>query len=70
MRPRGKQSIRSKSVDAIRKVSLARPFAIHSGGLGVRIGQLAEQTPKPLLGCRDRPFLAWIFARMDLLGEP
>ncbi|WP_158927340.1 sugar phosphate nucleotidyltransferase [Acidisphaera sp. S103] len=37
-----------------------RQCAVLIGGLGTRLGQLTAATPKPLLTCGDRPFLAWL----------
>src|ERR1700679_2346716 len=37
-----------------------RQCAVLIGGLGTRLGQLTATTPKPLLTCGDRPFLAWL----------
>ena len=34
--------------------------AVLVGGLGTRLGTLTAATPKPLLPCGDRPFLAWL----------
>lgn len=34
--------------------------AILAGGLGARLGSLTASTPKPILPCGDRPFLAWL----------
>lgn len=34
--------------------------AVLVGGLGTRLGALTAATPKPLLPCGDRPFLAWL----------
>ena len=36
-----------------------RQAAILIGGRGTRLGPLTASTPKPLLPCGDRPFLAW-----------
>jgi D-glycero-D-manno-heptose 1,7-bisphosphate phosphatase len=37
-----------------------RQCAVLIGGLGTRLGELTIATPKPLLTCGDRPFLAWL----------
>jgi D-glycero-D-manno-heptose 1,7-bisphosphate phosphatase len=37
-----------------------RQCAVLIGGMGTRLGQLTATTPKPLLTCGDRPFLAWL----------
>lgn len=42
-----------------------RQCAILVGGLGTRLGAITAATPKPLLPCGDRPFLAWLIR--DLL---
>ena len=38
------------------------------GGLGTRLGALAAATPKPLLHCGDRPFLAWLLREFCRFG--
>jgi D,D-heptose 1,7-bisphosphate phosphatase len=42
-----------------------RQCAILVGGLGTRLGSLTAETPKPLLNCGDRPFLAWILRELS-----
>lgn len=42
--------------------------AILAGGLGSRLGQLTASTPKPLLQCGDRPFLAWLLRELCRFG--
>ena len=42
--------------------------AILVGGLGTRLGPLTTQTPKPMLPCGDRPFLAWILRELCRYG--
>ncbi len=37
-----------------------RQCAVLVGGLGTRLGALTSNTPKPILPCGDRPFLAWL----------
>jgi D-glycero-D-manno-heptose 1,7-bisphosphate phosphatase len=37
-----------------------RQCAVLVGGLGTRLGALTADTPKPILPCGDRPFLAWL----------
>jgi D,D-heptose 1,7-bisphosphate phosphatase len=49
-------------------VKLPRQCAILVGGLGSRMGQLTAQTPKPLLDCADRPFLAWVLRELVRFG--
>ena len=38
------------------------------GGLGTRLGALTAATPKPLLACGDRPFLAWLLHEFCRFG--
>jgi len=38
------------------------------GGLGTRLGALTAATPKPLLPCGDRPFLAWLLREFVRFG--
>lgn len=45
-----------------------RQSAILVGGLGTRLGALTAETPKPLLPCGDRPFLAWVLGELMNLG--
>jgi D,D-heptose 1,7-bisphosphate phosphatase len=45
-----------------------RQAAILVGGLGTRLGALTASTPKPLLPCGDRPFLAWILRELCRYG--
>lgn len=42
--------------------------AILVGGLGSRLGALTAATPKPLLPCGDRPFLAWLLRELCRFG--
>ncbi|HEY1935258.1 MAG TPA: HAD-IIIA family hydrolase [Acetobacteraceae bacterium] len=42
--------------------------AILVGGLGTRLGALTTSTPKPLLRCGDRPFLAWLMREFVRFG--
>ena len=42
--------------------------AILVGGLGTRLGALTATTPKPLLPCGDRPFLAWVLRELCRFG--
>ena len=42
--------------------------AILVGGLGTRLGALTANTPKPLLPCGDRPFLAWVLRELCRFG--
>jgi len=43
--------------------------AVLVGGLGTRLGSLTATTPKPLLPCGDRPFLAWLLREVARFGE-
>ncbi len=45
-----------------------RQAAILTGGLGTRLGQLTTSTPKPLLPCGDRPFVAWLLRELSRFG--
>ena len=45
-----------------------RQCAILVGGLGTRLGALTANTPKPLLPCGDRPFLAWLLREFLRFG--
>ncbi|MBN8871954.1 MAG: HAD-IIIA family hydrolase [Rhodospirillales bacterium] len=45
-----------------------RQCAILAGGLGTRLGDLTATTPKPLLPCGDRPFLAWLMREFQRFG--
>jgi D,D-heptose 1,7-bisphosphate phosphatase len=45
-----------------------RQAAILVGGLGTRLGALTAATPKPLLTCGDRPFLAWLLRELCRFG--
>ena len=38
------------------------------GGRGARLGELTVQTPKPLLPCGGRPFLAWLLRELARFG--
>ena len=42
--------------------------AILVGGLGTRLGALTAATPKPILPCGDRPFLAWLMREFVRFG--
>jgi len=42
--------------------------AVLVGGLGTRLGSLTTATPKPLLPCGDRPFLAWLLRELVRFG--
>lgn len=39
-----------------------------AGGLGTRLGSLAATTPKPMLPCGGRPFLAWLMREFVRFG--
>ena len=45
-----------------------RQAAILVGGRGTRLGVLTDTTPKPLLTCGDRPFLAWVLRELMRFG--
>jgi D,D-heptose 1,7-bisphosphate phosphatase len=45
-----------------------RQCAVLAGGLGTRLGALTNATPKPLLPCGDRPFLAWLMREFIRFG--
>ncbi len=45
-----------------------RQCVILVGGLGTRLGALTEHTPKPVLPCGDRPFLAWLLRELQRYG--
>jgi D,D-heptose 1,7-bisphosphate phosphatase len=45
-----------------------RQCAVLVGGLGSRLGVLTAGTPKPLLPCGDRPFLAWLLRELLRFG--
>ena len=45
-----------------------RQAAILVGGLGTRLGALTATTPKPILPCGDRPFLAWLLREFIRYG--
>jgi len=49
-------------------VRIPRQCAILVGGLGTRLGQLTSTTPKPLLNCGGRPFLAWVLRELSRFG--
>ena len=42
--------------------------AVLVGGLGTRLGTLTAATPKPILPCGDRPFLAWLLREFIRFG--
>lgn len=45
-----------------------RQCVILAGGLGTRLGSLAALTPKPMLPCGGRPFLAWLMREFVRFG--
>ena len=45
-----------------------RQCAVLVGGMGTRLGSLTATTPKPLLPCGDRPFLAWLLRELVRFG--
>ena len=50
------------------RIATVRQAAILTGGLGTRLGELTASTPKPLLACGDRPFLAWLLRELSRFG--
>lgn len=49
-------------------MNIPRQCAILVGGLGTRLGALTSDTPKPLLDCGGRPFLAWVLRELSRFG--
>ncbi len=47
---------------------MLRQCVILVGGRGTRLGALTDQTPKPVLRCGDRPFLAWLLRELQRYG--
>ncbi len=45
-----------------------RQCAVLAGGLGTRLGAITSDTPKPVLPCGDRPFLAWLLREFLRFG--
>lgn len=45
-----------------------RQAVILAGGRGTRLGQLTNETPKPLLACAGRPFIGWIIRELCRVG--
>jgi len=45
-----------------------RQCAVLVGGVGSRLGLMTADTPKPLLPCGDRPFLAWLMREFVRFG--
>ncbi len=45
-----------------------RQCAVLVGGLGTRLGAITMDTPKPILPCGDRPFLAWLLREFVRFG--
>jgi D,D-heptose 1,7-bisphosphate phosphatase len=45
-----------------------RQCAVLVGGPGMRLGALTASTPKPMLPCGDRPFLAWLMREYVRFG--
>ena len=50
------------------RCATVRQAAVLVGGLGTRLGALTAATPKPLLPCGDRPFLAWVLRELCRYG--
>jgi hypothetical protein len=51
---------RNQDQDTAMRTSTVRQAAILTVGVGTRLDELTVSTPKPLLYCGDRPFLAWV----------
>jgi D,D-heptose 1,7-bisphosphate phosphatase len=51
----------------VRNVTI-RQCAVLVGGMGTRLGALTASTPKPILPCGDRPFLAWLLREFVRFG--
>ena len=49
-------------------IALPRQCAVLVGGIGTRLGSLTAATPKPLLDCGGRPFIAWILRELSRFG--
>ena len=49
-------------------MKVPRQCAVLVGGFGTRLGALTADTPKPLLDCGGRPFLAWILRELVRFG--
>jgi D,D-heptose 1,7-bisphosphate phosphatase len=47
---------------------LTRQAVVLVGGLGTRLGELTRGSPKSLLPCAGRPFLAWLLDNLDRFG--
>jgi len=50
------------------RTATVRQAAVLAGGRGTRLGALTDTTPKPLLRCGDRPFLAWLLRELSRFG--
>lgn len=50
------------------RIATVTQCAILVGGLGTRLGALTAHTPKPILPCGDRPFLAWLMREFVRFG--
>ena len=50
------------------RTATVRQCAVLVGGMGTRLGALTAATPKPLLPCGDRPFLAWLLREFLRFG--
>jgi D,D-heptose 1,7-bisphosphate phosphatase len=60
----GEVGMRSKPGEGV----TIRQCAVLVGGLGTRLGALTADTPKPMLPCGDRPFLAWLMREFVRFG--
>ncbi len=50
------------------RAATIRQCAILAGGLATRLGDIAMQTPKPVLEVAGRPFIAWLMREMLRFG--
>ncbi len=50
------------------RCATVRQCAVLVGGLGARLGAITADTPKPILPCGDRPFLAWLLREFIRFG--
>jgi dTDP-glucose pyrophosphorylase/histidinol phosphatase-like enzyme len=49
-------------------MNIPRQCAVLAGGTGTRLGQLTADTPKTLLDCGGRPFIAWVLRELTRFG--
>jgi len=50
------------------RLATVRQCAMLVGGLGTRLGAVTADTPKPMLPCGDRPFVAWLLREFVRFG--